>query len=229
MDHLNQKSDAAGPLALRIRSLILPAALLLCMGWSAGAEAQTERDVLGWRAGIGSGFNGGGKLDFPSMRDRTLRATPILRAHADKGVWARRTEQAVIGIALGPKLRVGWWETGNRSPFDQRNMLFDGLLSLRLTADFGAFRLLHGPAVGFTVSRTNDDAGVENPKAGVALDYTVAGVEWWFGQRMALFTDLGVAAHYVDHHWDDPGGNTTDRVQMKLRQVMLEAGILFGG
>lgn len=227
MDLPNQKRRDAGSVIDRTQTLVLSVLVLALLGWTTDAQAQGRRDVLGWRAGIGSGFNVGGELDHRDVRDRDLEATYLLRAHAEKGLFAKRMDRAIVGLAMGPKVKTSWWEADDSPAFGDRNFLFDAMLSVRVTVDWKEFRLFHGPAMGLTISATDKDAGVDDPRPGFVLDYTVAGFEWWFSPKVALFTDLGVTYHFVEHEYENTIRNGPDDVELRLRQAMLEGGIVF--
>ena len=197
--------------------------VVVTCGLSVDAEAQSRRGSRGWRLGVGSGFDVGGEVDPEGPRnDQNLRATFLFRGHADVGVFERRKGEALIGIALGPKVRMSWWEAKD-APFEDRSFLFDILFGVYLTVDWNDLRFKHGPALGMLISAVDDDVNLDNPAVGFVLDYTAAGVEWWFSAGMALFVDLGATLHFFTHDVDVGSGD----VEMELRQMMMEGGIIF--
>jgi hypothetical protein len=160
-------------------------------------------------------FGGSAKVDTAAggERDGSLKATPGLRLHGeyDLSRW----------LSLGGAARLSWWKADGYG--ESRNLLFD--VGPRVTGhfDFRDFRFYAAMTAGLALSNVQNDAVVnlENPAYGFALNVS-PGLEYWFGERVAVFFETGWSGHWFKH--TDPVGGDT---RIGLGQVACQLGATF--
>jgi hypothetical protein len=196
--------------------------LAVTLAPGAGAQAQ-RRNPNNLRLGVGMvvDFAGGVEYDPPgpgNNYDDTPRATPGMRLHLDYDVHRY--------VSIGALARLSFWRADDLD--DARNLLVD--IAARLTGhyDWRSLRFYGAFTIGPTIDRLNRDnaerQALDNPGMGVAASLT-PGVEWWFARRAGLYCEIfGWSGHFLRHSID----GASDRVHIRLNQVLWQFGLVFG-
>ena len=192
-------------------------ALVLALFTPAVASAQVGGSRLHVGAGLVLDFGGEAEFDRNvTAAEYDLDATPGIRGHLDYAVHRY--------VSIGGMARMSWWEADWITSID-RSFLLD--LGPRLVGhyDWRDFRFYIAMSPGLTISVVDDDGiGVDNPAAGFTLSLTFAGAEWWFSDRVGLFTELGWVGHWFEHDGDPVDAE----LEVDLSQGLFELGFVFG-
>lgn len=196
----------------RIVSYLLAALTVFASSVSAAAAQQGASDL---HIGAGMIADFAGEADYGRGPDDDLEVTLGLRAHADYEV--------AKYVSVGGFARIAWWE-GDRF-WEERNFLLSLGPRVQGHYDYRDFRFYVAGMPGLLISKMDDDGRdiIDNPAVGFTMSIA-PGVEYWFNNKIAVYTELfGWIGHYFDHDYDAATGD----LDVNMNQVAFNFGVVF--